>query len=229
MKTKNSKPFSHQNIPTEAGNQKQSSGIFNFGSKTGFSLLETVVAISILISAVVGPVTLVSSSLFAFPFAKNKLIALNLAQEGTELIRVIRDQNIQCVINGAPGWTWDTDFDGAGKTLAPKPGRRIDATQDEPLTCAGDPPMTFKNPVIYPGPCPETKLRLDSFGRYGYDPSGNETIFSRCIDTKKPTTDDPDAIPKEDIMEVTSTVYWNEHGIERSVTLKARLYNWKKP
>src|SRR3989344_3040419 len=64
--------------------------------KKGFTLLETIVALAVITAAVVGPVVLITSGLISFGFAKNKLIALNLAQEGLELVRAIRENNVLC-------------------------------------------------------------------------------------------------------------------------------------
>lgn len=53
--------------------------------KEGFSLIETFVAITILIIAVIGPMTLFSRAIADGIFAKNQVIAFYLAQEGLEL------------------------------------------------------------------------------------------------------------------------------------------------
>ena len=203
-----------------------------FGSRIshqgGFTLLETIIAVGILSAAVLGPLALVAQSLFGFPFAKNKLIAMNLAQEGIELVRAIRDQNLQCVFNEAPGWQWDRNFNGSGTIQGNN--KMIDATKDETVICPpGIATLTFKNPDMpTSGTCDSTKLKLDSSGRYGYV-SGTDTIFFRCVNITNPGGADPNSIPSADMLDITSTVSWNEHGIPRSSVLKTRLYNWKKP
>jgi Tfp pilus assembly protein PilV len=58
---------------------------------TGFTLLETVVAISLLVTASVGPLMLSSSTIRATRDARNELVATLLAEEGVEMIRNIRD------------------------------------------------------------------------------------------------------------------------------------------
>src|SRR3989344_8747359 len=75
-------------------------------SKRGFTLLETVVALGLIFSAMVGPVTLATRGIFFAKFSKNKLVAANLAQEGIELIRKMRDDNAL----SNPG-QWDDDLD----------------------------------------------------------------------------------------------------------------------
>lgn len=78
----------------------------------GFSLLETTVAVAILITAIVGPLTLASSSLRASSVAKNNLIAANLAQEGIELVRVKRSNNILQGKNWLDGFSNCFTFQG---------------------------------------------------------------------------------------------------------------------
>lgn len=60
----------------------------------GFSLIETLVAITVLIGAIAGPLTLASQGIKAASLFKNQLIASNLAQEGMELVHAKRDSNI---------------------------------------------------------------------------------------------------------------------------------------
>jgi len=63
-------------------------------NKRGFTLLETLIAISILVTAIVGPLTLAAQTIRAQQVAKDNLIAANLAQEGIELVRNYRSNNI---------------------------------------------------------------------------------------------------------------------------------------
>jgi len=76
-------------------------------NKSGFSLLETTVAVAILIIAVVGPLTLASTSIKSFSQAKNGLLAASLAQEGIELVRNYRSSNVL----GGRGWLFGMDLD----------------------------------------------------------------------------------------------------------------------
>ena len=70
----------------------------------GFSLLETLIAIAVLTAAVLGPLALSSRSIRYVETSRNNLIASNLAQEGLELVKNIRFNNI---INGRQ---WDRDL-----------------------------------------------------------------------------------------------------------------------
>ncbi len=70
-------------------------------SKKGFTLIETLVAITILLIAVVGPISLIGDALHKLYYAKDQMIAINLAQEGIEVVRQVRDTNM---LNSAVGF-----------------------------------------------------------------------------------------------------------------------------
>ncbi len=59
----------------------------------GFSLIETLVAVVILVSAVVGPLTLAQRSIRSAVYARDQVIAGFLAEEAIEYIRSVRDEN----------------------------------------------------------------------------------------------------------------------------------------
>jgi len=61
--------------------------------KKSFTLIETLVAISILAIGILGVFSLISSQISSIHYSENRLIASYLAQEGIEIIRNIRDKN----------------------------------------------------------------------------------------------------------------------------------------
>ncbi len=63
-------------------------------SRSGFTLVETMVAISILMIAVVGPMSTIGGSLAQIRIARDQMVAVNLAQEGIEVVRQKRDSNM---------------------------------------------------------------------------------------------------------------------------------------
>lgn len=71
----------------------------------GFSLVETLVAITILLVTIMGPLYAFQQSIQSHYIARDKLIATALAQDGMEYVRSIRDNNY---LNGRP---WLTSID----------------------------------------------------------------------------------------------------------------------
>ncbi len=66
----------------------------------GFTLIETLVAVLLLTTAVAGPLTIASKGLTATLVAKNQFTAFYLAQDGIEQVRFIRDSNALCLASG---------------------------------------------------------------------------------------------------------------------------------
>lgn len=191
----------------------------------GFTLLETVVALAVILAAVVGPVSLITRGLFTFSFSKNKVIAANLAQEGLEIVRLIRENNVACdAVNGPAVWQWNRDPEG-GMLTRSRSG--VDMESFTTIRCGGADIATPRLSVSCSGPLLfENDPLLENYGAYGYR-SGVPTVFSRCVDITSPP-DAPDAdIPASAQMDVISTVRWDERGTERSVVLRERLYDWR--
>lgn len=164
---------------------------------SGFSLLETTIAIAILVTAVVGPLTLASSSIKASSLAKNNLIAANLAQEGMELIKNHRDNNL---LRGVE-WIEDMGSPAAQTRCFSASGCQIDAT-----TLVIDPCGASCDP-----------LNLDTLsGLYSYG-AGSLTIFTRKINIKSVNTDE---------IKVTSAVSWSERFGAQKFELETYMLNW---
>lgn len=78
------------------------------GSKnSGFSLMEVMMAIFIILVGLVGVMALISKSITAGSQSASRLIAANLAQEGIEVVKNIRELNY----DPATGWdTWHANI-----------------------------------------------------------------------------------------------------------------------
>lgn len=71
-------------------------------SRSGFTLIETFVAITVLLISLAGPLTLAAQALRSAYFARDEITAYYLAQEGLEYARAVRDQNYLA----SPQGTW---------------------------------------------------------------------------------------------------------------------------
>jgi len=164
----------------------------------GFTLIETMVAISILTIAVTAPLTLASQGLFTAIYAKDQTIAFYLAQEALEVVREKRDTNFMKNIDGQ-SIDW---LSGMPRNT----GLLVDAPNDSIQNCAGGTyESCFNIPLLHNG----------AFYTYG---SGTPTRFSRAVKITENTPDE--AI-------VVSEVRWRTGAFqERSVRLTQRLYNW---
>lgn len=81
--------------------------IKKFREKKGFTLIEVITVLFVISLGMVGVLSLIVQNIKSQSLNKNTLIAYQLAQEGVELIRQVRDSNW---IN-ARGWRHDLDHD----------------------------------------------------------------------------------------------------------------------
>src|SRR6185312_6491921 len=72
----------------------------NKAQKRGLTLIETMVAIALLMLALIPPMSLASQALTSAFYARNQITAFYLAQEGIEIVRAVRDANIIALAEG---------------------------------------------------------------------------------------------------------------------------------
>lgn len=70
----------------------------------GFTLIETLVAISIFTMSLLGLMSILASGISNTNYAKQKMTATYLAQEGIEYARNIRDTKVLSSASGTDGW-----------------------------------------------------------------------------------------------------------------------------
>lgn len=166
----------------------------------GFTLVETLVAISILMISIVGPMYSVFKAVQTTYIARDQLIATALAQEGIEYVIHFRDNHyLYNVKNPSTPISWTSG-------LAPCIGQNcmVDVTVSEttaPVTCSGT--------------C--SPLTISDTGLYGYAPSGTPSRFTRTVSIQ--------TIGANEMM-ITSTVTWINAAMPFSVSVHEDLYNW---
>lgn len=172
--------------------------------RSGFTLVETMVAIAILAVALVGPFVAIRTSLIASYIARDELIASSLAQEGMEYIRSVRDNNY---LNGR---TW---MDGLSNYSC-----YISAAD----YCILDPRLgdlhTTPSAMQQAGTVPSaiTPLYLTTGGIYTYG-SGTATSFRRYVQLTSVNAHE---------VRVTVTVQWTTSGQTYSVVVTDSLQDW---
>lgn len=184
---------------------------FREGRESGFTLLEAIVSIFIMLVGITGSMTLVFNAIVGLGLAKDRIIATNLAQEGLEVVHNIRDTN--WLDSASPAWN-DWDGDGLADICTP-PCTRFILWDSLNL-----PSVPFD-------------LKWNSFSGH-YDNIGvSEKAFYRMINI----VDNPDGNPLTPDVRVMSTVGWGGEGSciaggvpssrKNCLTLEEVLYDWR--
>lgn len=87
---------------TANSKQRTENSFFNYSlftinhslPRSGFTLIETLVAVSVLMVAIVAPMSLASKSLATAYYSRDQITAFHLAQEALESVRHTRDHNV---------------------------------------------------------------------------------------------------------------------------------------
>jgi prepilin-type N-terminal cleavage/methylation domain-containing protein len=211
-------------------------------NKKGFGLVELVMAMVILSIALVGILNLMTYLIKAAQVNKEQILALNLAREGIEMVRNVRDSNW---LNGCPTWggscshwttaggtatccQWDSGINTAGDhTLAID----FDATNNRYILNYTPTDFSSAGTTLYLDSA--TDLYVTSAYMTGGSPASEYkrliTIDFICRDTDDTneqiiTAGDCGAQKKVGI-QVTSAMQWNDGG--STLSLVDKLYNWK--
>ena len=188
-------------------------------SSRAFTLVETLVAISILTVAIIGPFVAIQNALMASYAARDQLVASMLAQEAIEYVRAVRDSNY-IYIAYTPGTTrsWFYGLDSTGGTNCVDP----DPNDSTPVRCMID---TTQDTVTHcgsggNGTC--TALNRSTANNVYTQASGHPaTQFTRSVTLSAATAE----IPTRE-MRVTVVVSWMTGHRFYSITLTEVLAKW---
>jgi len=189
----------------------------------GFTLVETMVAISILMFAILGPLSIASSGLVNARIARDQVTAFYLAQEGLEFVRYARDTNFLRNQNNVSSANADGDnwLFGVNVCISAN-GCQIDVSRyfDNKNVSAGG----LASVINSCGSGCDTPLSIDSTtGMYTYDSaSGNRfSPFIRTIRIDRITNDKGG----NNEIRVTSHVEWNTGVVTKEVELVENIRN----
>lgn len=166
----------------------------------GFTIIETLVAIAVLMIGVAGPLAVASKGLSSALNARDQMIASFLAQESMEVIKNSKFNHY----DGTPlGWL--TDFTLSG-THCDGLGAFCDAS-------------AIDSPQIKT--CPDAKgcpLFVNANGDYSHLAGGSPSLFSRLFYIPNLN------LPNDDVRAVVK-VLWNEGSVSNEVDLSSELTN----
>lgn len=194
----------------------------NNKKQSGFTLIETLVAVLILSISVGGLLALAAGGFYSVRYARNQIVANNLLQESLEYIRNSRDS---AFIQGLSWDAWQdtlqTDFNGNQTGVDSDGCFNSDG-------CIVNPYATSAVVKQCPGVCPNVVYFNDN-GFYGYNatypagfPSSSttyQTSFIRKI-TITPSITNPDQVI------VLGTISWLNGTSPKTVSQSIIITNW---
>ncbi len=168
----------------------------------GFTLIEALVAVSLLTISIVAPISLTVQSLQTAYYARDQITAFYLAQEAIEGLRSVRDAQILEITQTVDA----SAIDIFGSIPLNQPFTIDARTADSATaieTCSGE--------------CPP--LQTDGT-LYGYDSSWTATSFTRMVEATV-------VGDGEDEIRVTVTVSWRTGVFQtREFSISENLYRW---
>lgn len=189
---------------------------------SGFTLVETMVAVLILSLVIISLMSVVASSLFASRYARDEIIANYLLQEAIDYVRNDRDTTIFLNTSVGSDVSWPAFTDKYSACGVENQGCYIDIftslkdpnSNDNIKQCPGNSPPDDTT-------CPKFSFDPNSESSfYNYGGNGSESNFSRkIVFTINPLN------PDEAIVKVT--VYWINGDLSKSRSLQTSLTRWQ--
>ncbi len=209
-------------------------------TKKAFTLIETLVAISILTIALTGPLAVIAQALKSSYFARDQITAYYLAQEAVEYIRNQRDINGLKGIDAStaedwlsniavdptdPGQSLVNPYSAGGESDAIKANLTRTSTGYTLTRCPTVCPPLKINPT-YTTDTPTTEVLYGDFG------SSVDSLFTREIIFSEPPPfndppDDTRMLPAEREVVVTVRVTWQTPSGQGQVSIGEHLTNWQ--
>jgi len=186
-------------------------------SSRGFTLIETLVAVMILATAIAGPLSIASRALNTSIVAKDQITAFFLAQDAVEYVRFVRDTN---TLSGAD-WLTGAGGSTAGIDLTPcistvnANGCYVDSTMA--VVGQGDVPTACDSG----SGCPALYYDNDN-SRFTYNSGGSNVV--RSVFTRSVVLTNISATEQL----LTVTVSWSDLGsVTRTVRVNENIFKWQ--
>lgn len=166
--------------------------------KPAFTLVEVITVLLVISLGMVGTLSLISQNIRSQSLNEKTMIAYQLAQEGVELIRNLRDTNVNNVNNGND---WRTGMEDDGLYF-------MDYSDSVPTK------LTTQS---------QGDLLMYVYGMYHHNITGSQNSgFNRVISIEAAP---PEEVMK--YITVAVSVSWEDHGKPYVYSLEAQLYDWR--
>ena len=172
----------------------------------GFTLIETLIAISILVLAVTGAFAAAQNGISSATFSKDQIVAFYLAEEGIEEIRNLRDQN------GLAGVSWLSGI--AGSVNDPCYFGNVC------MVDAVSPDKVISKCGTEAGSCPVLKQDPDT-GFFGYDSDWADSPFKREVQLVQVSPSNSHEVT------IVVTVTWAKGLLSRQFQAKENIFDWQ--
>jgi len=187
----------------------------------GLTLVETLVAVSIVALSVVGPLTFANRALNASYIARDQLIASSLAQEGIEYVRAMKSAAF--LENQSDANWWDDHFvGGSDPTSISNCTSASPCTVDALNTNFGWGPSGFAL-TNCSGTCPKIKLAQLSPNVFKYT---QDTVISPATTTAFTRTVRTIPVSGTEVR-IDSIVNWVTHGTTYTIVVSSHLTPWE--
>ena len=177
-----------------------------FKLKTGFTLIETLVAISILTAAVAGPLVMSIKNIGTANTSQDQLVAFYLGQEVIEYVRNVRDTNLMRKNLDDAGFDW---MEGLRENCV---------SVDNSKACSID---VINNKIcVIGGACTGGLKFSDGY----YSAVTNGASFTRTVKIKNPVDGNADEA------QVDVEVSWkSKYGKKlKTMHLQDHIFNWRE-
>ena len=171
----------------------------NLALNSGFTLLEALIAISIFTTSILALLSIMTNGIANTNYAKNKIVASYLAEEGVERVRNMRDNLVLFHSEGSQvGWD---EFQALVSPGCDDGCRLDDADLNNLIECEES--------------CPALLYDATS-GKYNYS-SGVGSGYVRTIQAELFGVDE---------IKISSSVSWTQGSGVKEVTFSESVFNW---
>lgn len=177
---------------------------FNTKKRNGFTLIETLLAVTVLVMSITGPLTIASKSLNSAVFAKSEVTAFYLAQEAIEYARNVRDTNALLARTSADPTSPQYWLSGLASCIgASCTVEAANTTPSQAITpCSGT-----CAPLLYHAPT----------GFYGYQ-NGSPSQFTRSFSLEKINDNE---------YAVTASISWSSTLFGNQFVVRENILKWQ--